>query len=142
MVEGLEGGRAAVVVKLHRMLTDGVGGIAMLLYLLDATRDRGDLDPMPPLPHDDDVHSRRALLFDALAARRKQASGFARCGQAGAAGRLALRGAPELVRHPASAVRSAARNVRALGRVMKPPTETLSPIMLDRRGWSRFGTST
>ena len=77
VVEGLEGGRAAVVVKLHHVLTDGVGGIAMLLYLLDVTRDRGDLDPMPPLPHDDDVHSRRALLFDALAARRKQASGFA-----------------------------------------------------------------
>ena len=50
VVEGLEGGRAAVVVKLHHVLTDGVGGIAMLLYLLDATRDRWRSGPDAAAP--------------------------------------------------------------------------------------------
>ena len=36
VVEGLDGGRAAVVVKLHHVLTDGVGGIAMLPSIVNS----------------------------------------------------------------------------------------------------------
>lgn len=37
-VEGLEGGGAALVQKVHHSLTDGVGGIELMLSLLDVTR--------------------------------------------------------------------------------------------------------
>lgn len=38
VVEGLTGHKAALVVKLHHALVDGVGGIAVLLHLLDPER--------------------------------------------------------------------------------------------------------
>ena len=94
VVEGLDGGRAAVVVKLHHVLTDGVGGIAMLPFLVDATREPGDLGPMPSLP-EDGVTNRRALTLDALGTRRERLTSFLR-----GAGGLAVRNAPQAMRHP------------------------------------------
>jgi diacylglycerol O-acyltransferase / wax synthase len=134
VVEGLDGGRAAVVVKLHHVLTDGMGGIAMLPHLVDVTRAPGDLGPMPPLP-DDDLTTQRALALDALAARRQQLKSLLR-----GTGGLVARSAPGVMRHPMAAAGTAVRNVQALGRTVKPPTERLSPIMVERRGWSRFAT--
>ena len=72
VLEALDGGQAAVVVKLHHVLTDGMGGIALLSFMVDAAREPGDLPPMPPLP-DDNLTSRRALALDA--ARAPAASG-------------------------------------------------------------------
>jgi diacylglycerol O-acyltransferase / wax synthase len=134
VVEGLDGGRAAVLVKLHHVLTDGMGGIAMLTFLVDATREPGDLGPMPPLP-DDDVTTQRALALDALGASRERLTSFLR-----GTGALAVRSGPRVMRHPVAAAGTAARNVKALGRIVKPQTERLSPIMVERRGWSRFAT--
>ena len=45
LVEDLPGGRSAFVMKVHHSLTDGVGGIKLLLMLLDLER-----DPPPPGP--------------------------------------------------------------------------------------------
>ena len=38
LVEGVDGGRAALVIKLHHAVVDGVGGLAMLVQLLDRQR--------------------------------------------------------------------------------------------------------
>jgi len=38
LVEGVDGGRAALVIKLHHSLVDGVGGLAMVAQLLDRHR--------------------------------------------------------------------------------------------------------
>jgi diacylglycerol O-acyltransferase / wax synthase len=43
VVEGLEGGRAALLQKVHHTITDGVGGVRLSMSLLD-------LDPDPPEP--------------------------------------------------------------------------------------------
>ena len=51
---------------------------------------------------------------------------------AGAVG-LAACSAPGVVRHPVSAADTAVRNLRSLGRLMKPPAQSLSPIMVERR---------
>ena len=69
VVEGLDGGRAAVVVKLHHVLTDGTGGYRDAPFVVDTTRTPGDLGPMPAIP-DDNLTSYCALALDALAARR------------------------------------------------------------------------
>jgi WS/DGAT/MGAT family acyltransferase len=47
VVEGVDGERAALIVKLHHALVDGVGGLAMLLHLLD--RRRRAPSPRPPV---------------------------------------------------------------------------------------------
>src|ERR671919_260803 len=43
VVEGLEGGRAALLQKVHHTITDGVGGVRLSMSLLD-------LEPDPPEP--------------------------------------------------------------------------------------------
>ncbi len=53
LVEDLPGGRAAFVMKVHHSMTDGVGGIKLLLMLLDLEREPLPLAPDPeprPLP--------------------------------------------------------------------------------------------
>ena len=39
IIEGLEGGRAAMIQKLHHAITDGVGGMQIAMLLLDLERD-------------------------------------------------------------------------------------------------------
>ena len=56
IVEGMVGGRAAVIMKIHHAITDGVGGMAMAASLFDLTDDpsarpEGEL---PELPQDDE----------------------------------------------------------------------------------------
>lgn len=46
VVEGLRGGKAAVVQKMHHTITDGVGGVKMSLQYLDFERDAADPDPV------------------------------------------------------------------------------------------------
>jgi diacylglycerol O-acyltransferase len=46
VVEGLEGGRAALLQKVHHTITDGVGGVKLSMSLLDLEQD----PPEPPEP--------------------------------------------------------------------------------------------
>lgn len=54
IVEGLKGGRAALIEKLHHTITDGEGGVQLSLEFLDFERDAPEL-PIPSLTevHDD-----------------------------------------------------------------------------------------
>src|SRR3954470_19812380 len=47
IVEGLEGGRAALLAKMHHTITDGVGGVRLSTMFLDLTRDAADPEPPP-----------------------------------------------------------------------------------------------
>jgi diacylglycerol O-acyltransferase / wax synthase len=48
LMEGLEGGQAALVVKMHHSLTDGIGGLQLALHLVDPTPGVDPDDPGPP----------------------------------------------------------------------------------------------
>lgn len=53
VVEGLEGGKAALVQKVHHALTDGIGGMQMVLSTLDIEREPEEeisLDDLPAAP--------------------------------------------------------------------------------------------
>jgi len=63
-VEGLEGGRAALLTKLSHAITDGLGGIALFEQIYDTERDAPPR-PMPPIPIPRDV-SGEDLLRDSL----------------------------------------------------------------------------
>ncbi len=47
VVEGLRGGRAALVQKMHHTITDGEGGVQMAMQYLDLERDAPDPGPVP-----------------------------------------------------------------------------------------------
>ena len=61
IVSGLEDGRAAMIIKIHHAITDGVGGLQMAASLFDLTREPNtNLPPKPeaPEPHHADTMSR------------------------------------------------------------------------------------
>ena len=53
LVEGIEGGEAALIIKLHHSLSDGVGAMRMLAMVADLQREPSDLGEMPPVPPDE-----------------------------------------------------------------------------------------
>src|SRR5579863_7339321 len=63
-VEGLEGGRAALLSKFSHAITDGLGGIALFEQVYDTERDPAPR-PMPPVPIPRDVTG-TDLLRDGL----------------------------------------------------------------------------
>ena len=48
VIDGLEGGRSAMVLKLHHTVTDGEGGVELSLQYLDMERTPGPLPPIDP----------------------------------------------------------------------------------------------
>ena len=88
VVEGLRGGKAALVQKMHHTITDGEGGVQMSLQFLDFERDApprppydpdaADVTPPPPPPighRDDPRHAGRRLP----PAHRHHQAGQRRC---------------------------------------------------------------
>ncbi len=126
LVEGLEGGEAAVIFKLHHSMSDGVGGMSMLSVLFDLDRKPADLGPMPPAPAGVDIGGRE-LLTDAVGSLVGRFAHRARLG-AGAA-------VPALVhtaRHPVGTVRGVAAMASSVYRLAAPVPDTLSPVMTER----------
>lgn len=81
LVEGLAGGRAALVQKMHHALSDGEAAVQLALEYIDLEHDQPERDeaPLPDLPDDDD-HDDGVVPALAAAARHNQArlAGFGR----------------------------------------------------------------
>jgi WS/DGAT/MGAT family acyltransferase len=138
LVEGLEGGRAALVEKVHHSFTDGVGGVRLAGLIVDeAAAERRRL-------------GREARQAATAAAERQgrppdslTALGQAALDSARETARVTERTArivPKMtaaaLSDPARFVGDAARSVRSVGRLLRPVSEPLSPIMRGR-GMSR-----
>ena len=127
LVEGLRGRGAALVMKVHHALTDGLGGIDLAAHVVDAQREPADLGPMPPAPsvspHGAVEQVGEAIGFDLL-----------RFGQVL---RSFVGDLPATVwragRAPARAVADVAATASSLARFVRPVTATLSPLMTERR---------
>jgi diacylglycerol O-acyltransferase len=132
VVEGLQRGRAAVVVKMSHVMTDGVGSIALLALLGDLTRTPRDLGAMPAIP-EPESQSPFQLAAEAVTYTGHRILGFV--GRSANAAALAI---PTVVSRPVDTANTIRKNVRALVRVMTPPLKSLSPLMTERRGWMRF----
>ncbi len=126
LVEGTEGGPAALTLKVHHSLADGVGGMRMLAVMLDLKRGPPDLGKMPPAP------SAEALTLGALVTG---AVGVL-AGRAMHLGWLGAKQAfPALMRYardPAGGIRGAAVMARSVYRTAAPLLDTKSPLMRDR----------
>jgi diacylglycerol O-acyltransferase len=129
-VEGLEGGRAALLSKFSHAITDGLGGIALFEQVYDTEREPAPR-PMPPVPIPRDVtgtdllrDSLRRLPETTLSAGMKL---LART--AGEVGRLIVAPGPTV----AGAIGFAGSARRVLG----PPPAAPSPLLRRRSLVSR-----
>lgn len=127
LVQGFDGPRAAVIIKLHHAITDGVGGMAMAASLFDLTRTPpADLGPKPPDP---------AGNVLGLAGRVANGAQFAaksvvRRGQAIAEGAVGL--ASRTAADPGEAAVAGAAFAQSAARLLAPAAEPLSPLMHGR----------
>ncbi|MGZ6997784.1 MAG: wax ester/triacylglycerol synthase domain-containing protein [Acidimicrobiia bacterium] len=126
LVDGLEGGRAAMVLKVHHSMTDGVGGMKLLLMLFDFERDAAEpapLDGVEAIP----TFTATDLVLKSLGHRRRRAIGMARRAVVDVA-----KGTSALVRHPRETVGHAAEVGSSVARFLAPATTPHSHIMRAR----------
>jgi WS/DGAT/MGAT family acyltransferase len=126
LVEGVEDGKAALILKIHHSLSDGVGGMRMLAVMCDLQRDPPDLGEMPPAPPGETLDL-RALVTGAVGS------------MAGRTASMAWRGTeaaiPALMRYarsPVGRALGAAALARSVYRTAAPILGTMSPLMRER----------
>ncbi|MBU6283654.1 DUF1298 domain-containing protein [bacterium] len=137
VVEGLEAGRAALVMKLHHSLSDGVGLVQMLSALVELERSGhegpAELPDLPPFR----VMSIAERMLDALGyERRKQVSRVRR------AWSFVAEGLTEVVRDPLGGARGVLRAVASVGHLLRPVSSPLSPLMTKRSTRIRMDVTT
>ncbi|MDO8615295.1 MAG: wax ester/triacylglycerol synthase family O-acyltransferase [Dehalococcoidia bacterium] len=62
----VEGGRSAVVTKIHHCLVDGVGGVELAMVMLDVSPDPPPTPPPPLMPDAGSIPGGASLFFDGL----------------------------------------------------------------------------
>lgn len=127
LLEGLPDGRAALVIKVHHALTDGIGGIQLAAHVVDLEREPQHLGPLPDLPAAPH-HGPFDTVTDTAAYT---------CRRATAAARELVWSLPGTVvrafRHPVGAAGDAAATAASVARFVRPVTATRSPVMRERR---------
>ena len=129
-VEGLEGGRAALLSKFSHAITDGLGGIALFEQVYDTEREPAPR-PMPPVPIPSDVTG-TDLLRSSLRRLPETtvATGVRLLGRAAG-------DAVRLIRAPVPAVAEAVGFVASARRVLGPSPTARSPLLRGRSLVSR-----
>jgi WS/DGAT/MGAT family acyltransferase len=135
IVDGLEDGRTALVLKIHHAVTDGVGGVRLMLELFDLEPD-ADERPMPAAPP---VHvmNQAERFADAVQHETRRQLGIAKRVLTDAAG-----SAIGLLGDPPGAYESSSELVSSVARVLRPVSHPMSPLMTDRSLSSHFATIT
>ncbi len=126
LVEGIEDGEAALIVKFHHSLSDGAGGMRMLAIISDPQRDPPDLGPMPPAPAGE-TPNQLALVTGAAGSMAARLTGLGRRGA-----ELAI---PALIRsagNPLGLAFGTAAMARSVYRTAAPSSGAMSPLMRDR----------
>lgn len=132
LLDGLEeDGAAAVVMKFHHSLTDGVGGVQIAAETMDFERD-GTARPPVAVP---DAEARKPSIIDTAGWYASSAAGLAR-NSASAAARLAARS----ITRPLQTLRDAGGTARSVARIVEPVTTTASPVMTERSTRRHFAT--
>lgn len=134
VVEGLDDNRAAMILKVHHSLTDGIGGVKLLMMLFDLERDGQPLSADQP---EAELASFGAidLITHSITHRRRRAVGIARrsISSAGSVSR-------SLLRSPKETAVEAGRAIGSIARFLEPATSPKSPIMSSRTLARSLGT--
>jgi len=126
LVEHLENDRAALVMKLHHSLTDGLGGMQLALLLFDVDPAAGP-PPMAPGPDDGEDLGAARLLHQSLSRDWERFTGAV-----GHGAEMAAPSVARAARHPLKTVSGIVESARSIGRTVAPVRTTLSPIMRER----------
>ncbi len=126
-VEGLEGGRAAGVLKIHHSLTDGIGGVELANQLMDFERDAPDPQDNPNAPIAHPLGS-AGLLLDGMRFQGLRLGRAARDAVAGAPRRTA-----RVLRRPVAVANDVWSTAGSIYRTVRPITDTRSTVMTRRR---------
>ena len=128
LLEGLPDDAAALVIKVHHALTDGIGGIQLATHIVDLERHpTGAPRSLPELPVG---HTSGPLdrIVDAATYNGLRMMGTARS---------VLSSAPQALvraaRDPFGAASDVATTVASIARMVRPVTTTRSPVMTRRR---------
>lgn len=124
VVDGLDGGRAALVMKLHHSLTDGQGAVRLLPVLFDQTRSPSAVPRTAPPPPEAE-HS--ALLPASLAHTGKRLLDLVTHGV-----RDAIPAGVRFVRDPVGSVRDVVDIASSIAKTVAPVMEISSPVMRAR----------
>ncbi len=126
LVEGLQGGGAALICKLHHALMDGIGGVQIALTVFDTSPEPRDLGPMPPEPVGEETGAldgmQHWVRYDADLATRLTRSSAATAASLTAG----------LARRPLRTLRESVQTVGSVYRTVRPLYETASPLMRAR----------
>lgn len=123
LVDGLRDGGAALVMKMHHALTDGVGAVRLAPTLFDTVPD----PEFVPHPGEPGEANGGALLPAAILHTAGQLTELAR--------QAVITAAPaawRLLRDPVGGVRAAWDTVQSIGRTLAPVTDIRSPVMRGR----------
>ena len=127
LVQGWDGDRSAVIIKLHHAITDGVGGMAMAASLFDLTRAPDtDLGPMPAEPTSEVL----GLPGRVANGARFLSSAVYERGRVLAGGAMSL--VERAVSDPGETAVSGAAFAQSTARLLAPASEPLSPLMHGR----------
>lgn len=135
LIEGMEDGRAALVVKVHHAITDGVGSIKLALIMFELERDAA-VEELPE-PPDAFVMSQAARWVDAISHEQRRALGIARRSLSTVSGG-AVDAVGRAVTDPAGTASRVAETVASVARLAAPATAPLSPTMTGRSLSVRF----
>jgi WS/DGAT/MGAT family acyltransferase len=127
LIEHLVGGRAALVMKVHHSLTDGIGGMKLALLLFETTKQSVTGDPVPAPPVLDLEPSTTELVRESLAYDWHRVFETVRHGLSDA-----IPTAMHVAREPVRSVSDALATARSVGRFVAPVSDTLSPVMTGR----------
>jgi diacylglycerol O-acyltransferase / wax synthase len=133
LVEGLEDADApaALIIKMHHAVTDGVGAIELFKQLYDFDRD-AERGPLPPVPSPEDVSSndlaQRAVQRMPLTMAQNVTRRVAR----------AVRMTRQLLEQPGTALQDATKLLASAQRVLGPSPVPSSPLLRRRSLGRRF----
>jgi len=133
LVEGLDGDRSALITKIHHSITDGVGGIKLMMEMLDLESD-ADEPPMPPEPEAEPLSESRRMTDALVYESRRQFATLTR--MLGTAGHEVAK----LRADPLGVGIDALATAGSVIRMISPTTEPLSPLMTDRSLSVHFDT--
>jgi diacylglycerol O-acyltransferase len=133
LVEGLEDDRSALITKIHHSITDGVGGVKLMMEMLDLELDAVE-PPLPDAPVAETVSETRRMT-DALAyeGRRQLGNVTRTIGSA-------MHELEKLRADPLGVGVEALSTAGSVVRMISPATEPLSPLMTDRSLSVHFDT--